>query len=148
MTLNPNVYEPRTNTSWVTVMEHRYALVSVYDKEGVIAFSKELSNLGITILSTGGTAAFFSKAGILSKMYQKSLGSLRCLMESKNLHPIIHAGILARRDNKKHLKVLKELKINLIDFVVCNLYPFEKTIQKQNVSVEEIIENIDIGDQR
>jgi phosphoribosylaminoimidazolecarboxamide formyltransferase/IMP cyclohydrolase len=146
MPLNPNVYEPCTNTSWVTVMEHRYALVSVYDKEGVVVFSKELYNQGITILSTGGTATFLLEAGIPFKDVSEVTGFPEMLDgRVKTLHPIIHAGILARRDNNKHLKVLKELQITLIDFVVCNLYPFEKTIQKLNVSIEEVIENIDIG---
>jgi phosphoribosylaminoimidazolecarboxamide formyltransferase/IMP cyclohydrolase len=127
-------------------MEHRYALVSVYDKEDVAVFSKELTNLGITILSTGGTAAFLLEAGIPFKDVSEVTGFPEMLDgRVKTLHPIIHAGILARRDNKKHLKVLKEFQINLIDFVVCNLYPFEKTIQKSDVNIEEVIENIDIG---
>jgi phosphoribosylaminoimidazolecarboxamide formyltransferase/IMP cyclohydrolase len=146
MALNPNVYEPRTNTSWVTVMEHRYALVSVYDKEGIVVFSRELSNLGVTILSTGGTAAFLLEAGIPFKDVSEVTGFPEMLDgRVKTLHPIIHAGILARRDNKKHLKVLKEHQINLIDFVVCNLYPFEKTIQQPDINIDEVIENIDIG---
>jgi len=127
-------------------MEHRYAVVSVYDKEGVIVFSKELSNLGITILSTGGTAAFLKKAGIPFKEVSAVTGFPEMLDgRVKTLHPIIHAGILARRDDKKHLKALKDHQINLIDFVICNLYPFERTIEKPNVSIEEVIENIDIG---
>lgn len=127
-------------------MEHRYAVVSVYDKEGIVVFSKELSNLGVTILSTGGTAAFLHKAGIPFKEVSAVTGFPEMLDgRVKTLHPIIHAGILARRDNKKHLKTLKELQINLIDFVVCNLYPFEKTIKKPNVGIEEVIENIDVG---
>jgi len=127
-------------------MEHRYALVSVYDKEGVAVFSKELSKIGITILSTGGTAAVLSKAGIPFKNVSQVTGFPEMLDgRVKTLHPIIHAGILARRDDKKHLKTLKELQINLIDYVVCNLYPFEKTIQKPDGNIEEVIENIDIG---
>jgi phosphoribosylaminoimidazolecarboxamide formyltransferase/IMP cyclohydrolase len=127
-------------------MEHRYAVVSVYDKEGIVVFSKELSNLGITILSTGGTATFLQKAGIPFKEVSAVTGFPEMLNgRVKTLHPIIHAGILARRDDKKHLKTLKDHQINLIDFIVCNLYPFEKTIEKPNVSIEEVIENIDIG---
>jgi phosphoribosylaminoimidazolecarboxamide formyltransferase/IMP cyclohydrolase len=127
-------------------MEHRYAVVSVYDKEGIIVFSKELSKLGITILSTGGTATFLQKAGIPFKEVSAVTGFPEMLDgRVKTLHPIIHAGILARRDNKKHLKTLKDHQINLIDFVVCNLYPFERTIEKPNASIEEVIENIDIG---
>jgi len=127
-------------------MRHRYAVVSVYDKEGVIVFSKELSKLGVTILTTGGTAAFLQKARIPFKEVSDVTGFPEMLDgRVKTLHPIIHAGILAQRDDKKHLKTLKKFQINLIDFVVCNLYPFEKTIQKQNVSIKEVIENIDIG---
>jgi phosphoribosylaminoimidazolecarboxamide formyltransferase/IMP cyclohydrolase len=127
-------------------MEHRYALVSVYNKEGIVNFSKELSNLGTTILSTGGTAAFLLEAGIPFKNVSEVTGFPEMLDgRVKTLHPIIHAGILARRDNKEHLKILKKLQIDLIDFVVCNLYPFEKIIQKPNVDTEKVIENIDIG---
>ncbi len=127
-------------------MKHRYAVVSVYDKEGVIVFSKELSNLGITILSTGGTAAFLQKAGIPFIEISAVTGFPEMLDgRVKTLHPSIHAGILARRDDKTHLKTLRDHQINLIDFVVCNLYPFERTIEKPNVSIEEVIENIDIG---
>jgi phosphoribosylaminoimidazolecarboxamide formyltransferase/IMP cyclohydrolase len=127
-------------------MEHRYALISVYDKEGVVDFSKGLSNLGIHVLSTGGTAAVLRKAGIAFTEVSEVTGFPEMLDgRVKTLHPIIHAGILARRDNKEHLKTLKDHHINRIDFVICNLYPFEKTIQKPNVSIEEVIENIDIG---
>ena len=127
-------------------MKHRYALISVYEKQGVDVFSKELSNLGIEIISTGGTASFLREAGISITDISEITGFPEMLDgRVKTLNPIIHAGILARRDNKKHLKILKKSHINLIDFVVCNLYPFEKKIQKTKVRLEEIIENIDIG---
>ena len=127
-------------------MKHRYAVVSVYDKEDLIVFSKDLSNLGITILSTGGTAAFLQKAGIPFIEISAVTGFPEMLDgRVKTLHPSIHAGILALRDDKTHLKTLRDHQINLIDFVVCNLYPFERTIEKPNVSIEEVIENIDIG---
>jgi phosphoribosylaminoimidazolecarboxamide formyltransferase/IMP cyclohydrolase len=127
-------------------MEYRYALISVYDKQDIVDFSKELSNRGIHILSTGGTAVVLHKAGIPFTEVSDVTGFPEMLDgRVKTLHPIIHAGILAKRDNKKHLKTLKDHNINRIDFVVCNLYPFEKTIQKPKVGIEEIIENIDIG---
>lgn len=127
-------------------MEYRYALMSVYDKEGIVDFSKGLSNLGVHILSTGGTATILKKAGIPFQEVSEVTGFPEMLDgRVKTLHPTIHAGILAQRDNKKHQKTLKEHKINLIDFVVCNLYPFEKTIQKPMVGMQEVIENIDIG---
>jgi phosphoribosylaminoimidazolecarboxamide formyltransferase / IMP cyclohydrolase len=127
-------------------MEHRYALISVYNKEGIVDFSKALSRHGIRILSTGGTARVLQKAGIPFTEVSDVTGFPEMLDgRVKTLHPIIHAGILARRDKKTHLNTLKEYHIQKIDFVVCNLYPFEKTIQRPKVSIEEVIENIDIG---
>ena len=127
-------------------MDYRYALISVYDKEGIVDFSKGLHTLGYTILTTGGTAAVLQKANIPYTDVSSVTGFPEMLDgRVKTLHPIIHAGILARRDKKEHQKTLKEHHINMIDVVVCNLYPFESTIQKPNVSIEEVIENIDIG---
>ena len=143
---NPNVYEHRIYVPWVRVMDFRYALISVYDKEGIIDFSRELQKLGFRILSTGGTAAVLQKAGIDFTDVSSVTGFPEMLDgRVKTLHPMIHAGILARRDKKDHQKTLKEHQIHLIDIVVCNLYPFESTIQKPQVSIEEVIENIDIG---
>lgn len=127
-------------------MEHRYALISVYNKEGVVDFSKTLAKHGIRILSTGGTAAVLQKAKIQFTEVCQVTGFPEILDgRVKTLHPIIHAGILARRDKKEHLQTLKKHHINRIDFVVCNLYPFEETIQQPNVSLQDVIENIDIG---
>ncbi len=127
-------------------MEHRSALISVYDKESIIDFSKGLTKLGIRIITTGGTAAVLKKVNIPFTEVSAVTGFPEMLDgRVKTLHPIIHAGILARRDKKDHLKTLKNHQINTIDLVVCNLYPFEKTIQKPKVSIEEVIENIDIG---
>jgi phosphoribosylaminoimidazolecarboxamide formyltransferase/IMP cyclohydrolase len=127
-------------------MDHRTALISVFDKAGIIDFSKGLIKLGVTILSTGGTAAVLQKEKIPFTEVSELTGFPEMLDgRVKTLHPIIHAGILARRDNKKHCETLKEHHINPIDFVVCNLYPFEQTIQQPNVSIEDVIENIDIG---
>ncbi len=127
-------------------MEQRYALISVYDKEGIIDFSKELINQGITLLSTGGTASILKKAHIPLTEVSNLTGFPEMLDgRVKTLHPMIHAGILAQRDKKAHLETLNQHHIPLIDFVVCNLYPFEQTIQKARVSMEEVIETIDIG---
>lgn len=127
-------------------MEHRYALVSVYNKEGIIDFSKELAKQGVTLLSTGGTAAALHKAGVQFTDVSNHTGFPEMLDgRVKTLHPSIHAGILARRDDKTHMKTLQDHNIKKIDFVICNLYPFESTIQKQNVNIQDVIENIDIG---
>ena len=127
-------------------MNVKRALISVSDKDGIADFAKELSNLGIEIISTGGTASILSKAGIKIKEVAE-ITSFPEMLDGrvKTLHPIIHAGILAKRDDKKHMNTLKKHKINTIDMLVCNLYPFEKTIQKPKVEMDEVIENIDIG---
>ncbi len=127
-------------------MEDRYALLSVSNKEGIVEFSKALVQQKIRILSTGGTAVVLKKAKIPFTEVSEVIGFPEMLDgRVKTLHPIIHAGILARRDRKEHLKTLQDHHIQRIDFVVCNLYPFEATIQKTKVSIEEVIENIDIG---
>ena len=127
-------------------MNVKRALISVSDKEGVADFAKELSNIGVGILSTGGTASILSKAGVKIKEVSEVTGFPEMLNgRVKTLHPIIHAGILAKRDDKKHINTLKKHKIETIDILVCNLYPFEKTIQKTKVGMDEVIENIDIG---
>ncbi len=121
------------------------ALISVSDKTGIIDFAKELENLGIKILSTGGTFKALQKAGI--KVQEVSdYTKFPEIMNGrvKTLHPKIHGGILALRNNEKHLAQAKENKIEFIDLVVINLYPFKETIQK-NSSFSECIENIDIG---
>ena len=121
------------------------ALISVSNKEGIVDFAKELNKLGIKILSTGGTAKLLKDNKIpvtLISDYTKS----KEMMDGrvKTLHPKIFGGILAARKNKKHMKEARENKIELIDIVVVNLYPFEETVAKK-ASFEEIIENIDIG---
>jgi phosphoribosylaminoimidazolecarboxamide formyltransferase/IMP cyclohydrolase len=127
-------------------MEHRYALISVYNKEGIVDFSKELVKLKFTLLSSGGTAEVLQNAKVPHTEITTLTGFPEMLDgRVKTLHPMIHAGILARRDKKTHLQTLKKYQIPLIDVVVCNLYPFEQTIQRPRVSIEEVIENIDIG---
>ena len=127
-------------------MENKYALISVFNKEGIVDFVKELSKLDISIISTGGTAAILRRSGIKIKEISELTGFSQMLDgRVKTLHPIVFAGILAKRDEKKHMNSLKKQGIKTIDLVVCNLYPFEETIQKPKVSTSEVIENIDIG---
>ncbi len=125
--------------------EVKTALISVSNKTGLIAFAHELQKLGIKLISTGGTFKALKQAGI--KVQKVSdFTSFPELMDGrvKTLHPKIHAGILALRDNKNHLEQAKKNSIEFIDLVVINLYPFKETIEK-NSSFSECIENIDIG---
>ena len=122
------------------------ALISTSDKGDIVNFARELPKLGFEILSTGGTAKTLESAAIKIKEVSDVTGFPEMLDgRVKTLHPIIHAGILARRDIKKHIDTLKKHNIETIDMAVCNLYPFEETIQKPKVGIEEVIENIDIG---
>lgn len=122
------------------------ALISVSDKTGLVEFAKELQKLGIKIISTGGTAKTLKEGGINVVQIDEVTGFPEILDgRVKTLHPKIHAGILAIRSNKEHMKKLQELKIEPIDMVCVNLYPFKSTISKPNVKLEETVENIDIG---
>jgi phosphoribosylaminoimidazolecarboxamide formyltransferase/IMP cyclohydrolase len=108
--------------------------------------AKELQNMGVEIISTGGTAKTLSDAGIKVINISDVTGFPECLDgRVKTLHPNVHAGILAMRSNEEHMKQLKELNIETIDMVIINLYPFKQTILKENIELEEAIENIDIG---
>ena len=122
------------------------ALISVFDKTGIVEFAKELENLGIEIISTGGTYKKLKEAGINAVEISELTGFPECLDgRVKTLHPKVHAGILAMRNNPNHMKQLKDLDVDTIDFVIVNLYPFKQTISKENVKREEAVENIDIG---
>lgn len=122
------------------------ALISVSDKTGIVEFAKELHQLGVEIISTGGTAKALSDAGIPVIGISDITGFPECLDgRVKTLDPHIHAGILAMRSNEEHMKQIKELGVTPIDLVVVNLYPFKQTILKEGVKLEEAIENIDIG---
>ena len=122
------------------------ALISVSDKGGIVDFSKGLSKLDFEIISTGGTAKALVSAGVKIKEVSEVTDFPEMLDgRVKTLHPIIHAGILARRDIKEHMKTLEKHNINKIDLLAINLYPFEETIKKPKVGIEEVIENIDIG---
>ncbi len=121
------------------------ALISVSDKTGIIEFAQKLNELGIEIISTGGTYITLKKAGINVIGISDITGFPECLDgRVKTLHPKIHAGILAIRSNEEHIKQLSELNIDTIDIVVVNLYPFKQTVLR-NADRQETIENIDIG---
>lgn len=122
------------------------ALVSVSDKRGIVEFAKELTSLGVEIISTGGTYNKLKEAGIKAIEVSELTGFPECLDgRVKTLHPVVHAGLLARRDDPSHMKQLDELKIDPIDIVVVNLYPFKATVLKEGVTRDEAVENIDIG---
>lgn len=122
------------------------ALISVSDKTGIVEFAKELENCGVEIISTGGTYKKLKEEGIKAIEISELTGFPECLDgRVKTLHPKVHAGILAIRNNPNHMKQLEELDIDTIDFVVVNLYPFKQTILKDGVKREEAVENIDIG---
>ncbi|HCC34400.1 MAG TPA: bifunctional phosphoribosylaminoimidazolecarboxamide formyltransferase/inosine monophosphate cyclohydrolase [Ruminococcaceae bacterium] len=123
------------------------ALISVSDKAGVAAFAAELEKMGFEIVSTGGTAKLLADAGIPVTGVSEITGFPECLDgRVKTLHPMIHAGVLAVRGNEEHMRTLEQLGVTPIDIVVINLYPFKETIlKKPAVSLDQAIENIDIG---
>ncbi|MDD3374272.1 MAG: bifunctional phosphoribosylaminoimidazolecarboxamide formyltransferase/IMP cyclohydrolase [Candidatus Omnitrophica bacterium] len=128
------------------MLKVKRALISVSDKTGLVEFAKGLSALGIEIISTGGTAKLLKNSGIAVKEVSDYTGFPEMLDgRVKTLHPKIHGGLLAVRSDPSHMQQIQEHDIGLIDLVVINLYPFEKVIAKKNVSLEEAIENIDIG---
>lgn len=122
------------------------AFLSVFDKTGVVEFAKGLESLGFEILSTGGTQRELEQAGVKVTNVSDITGFPECLDgRVKTLHPKIHAGILAMRGNADHMAQVDKLGVGLIDVVAVNLYPFKATISKDDVTLEDAIENIDIG---
>jgi phosphoribosylaminoimidazolecarboxamide formyltransferase/IMP cyclohydrolase len=122
------------------------AIISVTDKSGVVDFAKALSKFGVEILSTGGTAKALRQGGVSVKDISEYTGFPEMLDgRVKTLHPKVHGGLLAMRDNPEHVKMMKAHGIKNIDLVVVNLYQFEKTVAREGVTLEEAIENIDIG---
>lgn len=122
------------------------ALFSVSDKTGVVEFARALRALGWEIIATGGTMRLLTESGVEVISVSDVTGfSEICDGRVKTLHPKIHGGLLARRDDPSHLQALRENDIELIDLVCVNLYPFRQTIAREGVSREEAIENIDIG---
>ena len=122
------------------------AIISVTDKTGVSEFAKSLASFNVEILSTGGTARILREAGVPVTDISDYTGFPEMMGgRVKTLHPKVHGGLLGLRDNPEHVKVMEQYDIKPIDMVVVNLYEFEKTIQKPGVTLEEAIENIDIG---
>ncbi|MBS1911052.1 MAG: bifunctional phosphoribosylaminoimidazolecarboxamide formyltransferase/IMP cyclohydrolase [Bacteroidetes bacterium] len=122
------------------------ALLSVYDKTGVVEFARELAANGVELISTGGTARTLREAGLAVVDVREVTGSPE-MMEGrvKTLHPKIHGGLLALLDNPEHVAAMREHGIESIDLAVINLYPFESTMRSEGATHEEIVEQIDIG---
>ena len=127
-------------------MKIKRALISVSNKLGVVDLAKKLSKCGVEIISTGGTGKAIRAAGV-PVTYVSDLTGFPEIMNGrvKTLNPKIHGGILAVRDNPEHVQQMEQNGIEPIDLVVVNLYPFKKTVAKPNVTLEDAIENIDIG---
>ncbi|HLG22188.1 MAG TPA: bifunctional phosphoribosylaminoimidazolecarboxamide formyltransferase/IMP cyclohydrolase, partial [Candidatus Manganitrophaceae bacterium] len=122
------------------------AILSVYNKEGIVDFAQGLQALGVEILSTGGTYKLLKEKGVRVKEVSEHTGFPEMLDgRVKTLHPRIHGGILGRRDVPKHLEEMRKEGIAPIDLVAVNLYPFKETVARPGVTIEEAIENIDIG---
>ena len=122
------------------------ALISVTDKEGIVPFAKSLQGFGIEILSTGGTARTIREGGVPVRDISDYTGFPE-MMDGrvKTLHPKVHGGLLGLRDNPGHQEMMEKYGIKPIDLVVVNLYQFEKTVEREGVTLEDAIENIDIG---
>ncbi len=122
------------------------AVISVSDKEGIVDFCKGLSQMGVELLSTGGTAKLLSSHGLKVVNISDYTGSPE-MMDGrvKTLHPAIFAGLLARRDSEEHMRQLREAGLKRIDMVVVNLYPFREAVLDKGGDLNEVIENIDIG---
>lgn len=122
------------------------ALISLTDKSGIETFASELADLGIEILSTGGTAKKLREAGLTITDVSDFTGFPEMLDgRVKTLHPKVHGGILHQRSNEEHVRQCREYGLKQIDLVAVNLYAFEKTVENPNCSVQDAIENIDIG---
>jgi len=122
------------------------ALISVTDKSGIVEFAKSLERLGIEILSTGGTAKAMRDGGIKVLDISEYTGFPE-MMDGrvKTLHPKVHGGLLGRRDNQQDIQMMNIHGIKNIDLVLVNLYQFELTVAKEGCTLEEAVENIDIG---
>jgi len=135
-----------TETNNEGLVKIRRALISVSDKIGIIEFARELKRFGVEIISTGGTAKTLRDAGLEVRDVSDVTGFPE-MMDGriKTLHPKIHGALLSVRDNPEHQAAMREHDIKPIDMVVINLYPFEETIAREGVTLEEAIEQIDIG---
>ena len=127
-------------------MKIQTALLSVSDKTGIVEFAQALAQRGVRLLSTGGTAKLLQASGLNVTEVAEHTGSPEILDgRVKTLHPKIHGGLLARRDDATHLETLEQHQIDRIDMLVVNLYPFRETIIKPNCTFADAVENIDIG---
>ena len=127
-------------------LQVKQALISVSDKTGIVEFCKALAALGIKLISTGGTAKLLAEQGLTVTEISEHTGFPEMLDgRVKTLHPVVHGGLLARRDLPEHMATIAEHNISQIDLLIVNLYPFEATIAKANCTLEDAIENIDIG---
>ena len=122
------------------------AIISVTDKSGIVEFSRKLSDMGVEILSTGGTAKAIREGGVKVMDISEYTGFPEMLDgRVKTLHPKVHGGLLGVRSNPEHVKMMQENGISNIDLIVVNLYQFEQTVAREGVTLEDAIENIDIG---
>ena len=122
------------------------ALISVSDKAGILDLAKELNSFGVELLSTGGTAKMIRDAGIPVMDVSDYTGFPEMMNgRVKTLHPKVHGGLLGLRDNPEHVDAMAKHDIEPIDMVVVNLYPFEATVAKEDCTLIDAIENIDIG---
>ena len=122
------------------------ALISVSDKEGVVELASQLAALGVSLLSTGGTAKLLQQAGLAVTEVSDYTGFPEMLDgRVKTLHPKVHGGLLARRDSPEHMAAIEAHGIGRIDLLVVNLYPFQQTVARLDCTLEDAIENIDIG---
>lgn len=127
-------------------MAIKKALISVSDKSGIVEFARQLTEAGVELISTGGTKSLLEQQGIPVTGISDVTGFPEILDgRVKTLHPAVHSGLLAVRDSKEHQEQMDKLGLGYIDLVIVNLYPFQETIAKQDVSYEDAIENIDIG---
>src|SRR5205809_5714509 len=124
----------------------RRALLSVSDKRGIVDFARGLADLGVEIVSTGGTALELTEAGLHVRSIEDFTGFPE-IMDGrvKTLHPRLYAGLLAVRSDADHIAAANEHEIEFVDLVCVNLYPFERTAARRGVDDAEVIENIDIG---
>jgi phosphoribosylaminoimidazolecarboxamide formyltransferase/IMP cyclohydrolase len=124
----------------------RRAIISLSDKTGILDFAQELQSFSVEILSTGGTAKTLRESGLKVRDISEYTGFPEMLDgRVKTLHPKVHGGLLGIRDNPAHAQKMNEHGIQPIDMVVINLYPFEATVARPSCTLEEAIENIDIG---
>src|ERR1700748_1620765 len=124
----------------------RRALLSVSDKTGVVDFARGLADLGVELVSTGGTATTLREAGLEVRAIEDFTGFPEIMGgRVKTLHPRLYAGLLALRDDEEHMEAAREHEIEFVDLVCVNLYPFEATAARRGATDHEVIENIDIG---